>query len=62
MKSFLSFINDRLIFLNVMTLSFSLSNVEMILKVLVLTATLVYTSQKVWKNYKGDDNTPPEPK
>jgi hypothetical protein len=62
MKSFLSCINDRLIFLNVMSLSFSLANVEMILKVLVLTATLVYTLQKVWKNYKGDDNTPPEPK
>jgi hypothetical protein len=62
LKQFLSCINDKTIFLNVVSLSFTLANVEMVLKVLVLLATLVYTSQKVWKNYKGGGNTPPETK
>lgn len=41
-----------------MSLSFTLADVEMILKVLVLLVTLIYTLQKVWAQAKGGKNPP----
>jgi hypothetical protein len=42
--------------LNTVTLAVSFTQIEMILKLILLTASIVYTAQRIWINYNEKKN------
>jgi hypothetical protein len=48
-------LNDLKIYLlNTLALGISFTNIENILKILLLLASIIYTAQKTYSNYKND--------
>jgi hypothetical protein len=42
--------------LNILSLAVSFTQIEMILKLILLTASIVYTAQRIWINYNEKKN------
>lgn len=53
MKHFLTVLDDKVVMMSALSLSVTLTNVETILKILVLLLTVVYTSRKIYKDFKN---------
>jgi len=55
LKHFLSILDDKVIYMNGMSLSLAMTNLETIGKVIVMGITIYYTVKKILRENKRDD-------
>jgi hypothetical protein len=55
LKHFLSILDDKVIYMNGMSLSLAMTNLETIGKVIVMGITIYYTAKKILRENKRDD-------
>lgn len=55
LKHFLSILDDKVIYLNGMSLSLAMTNLETIGKIIVMGITIYYTAKKILRENKRDD-------
>ena len=54
-KHFLSILDDKVIYLNGMSLSLAMTNLETLGKIIVMGITIYYTAKKILRENKRDD-------
>lgn len=55
LKHFLSILDDKVIYMNGMSLSLAMTNLETIGKIIVMGITIYYTAKKILRENKRDD-------
>jgi hypothetical protein len=53
MKHLLNIIDDKVVLMSALSISMTLTNIETILKILVLLLTVIYTGRKIYKDFKN---------